>query len=331
MAPPVSLGEEDPCGVRIGVISNAHSKRNIISMCEIHTLLTEHPQVLHHSFQHIRELPDCLTAMAAAGVTHLVVSGGDGTVLAAVSALLNNSPFKTPPCLSLLSAGMTNVIAHEVGQPGLPATGLKRLVARVEAGESGDMLERPVLSVDFGDGRVVERGFLIGGVGFYQGTQLVRRDIHNLGVKQIFAAKLGIAWSILKILTFGPGSWSGFHGENIGITIDGRTERRDCFMFLGSTLNSVLPGVAPFWGDGPGRLQLTTIDAPPRRFAGAALAVLRGKPKPWMAEAGYLSRRMEKLELDIKTPVMIDGEQFEPPASGHIVVTAGPAMRFHRF
>jgi len=317
--------------VRIGVISNAHSKRNKISMREIHQLLAEHPQVKHHSFHHINELPGCLAEMAAADITHLVISGGDGTVLAAVSALLNNSPFATPPCLSLLSAGMTNVIAHEVGQPGLPADGLKRLVARVEAGEAGDVLERPVLSVDFGDGRVIERGFLIGGVGFYQGTQLVRRDIHSLGAKQIFAAKLGIAWSILKILAFGPGPRSGFHGEAIGFTIDGKAERRDCFMFLASTLNSVLPGVVPFWGEGPGRLQLTSIDSPPRRFARAALSVLRGKPKPWMAEAGYLSRRMEKLELDIKTPVMIDGEAFQPPADGRIAISAGPVMRFHRF
>jgi hypothetical protein len=317
--------------VRIGVISNAHSKRNKISMREIHHLLAEHPQVKHRSFHHINELPSCLAEMAAAGVTHLAVSGGDGTVLAVVSALLNNSPFTTPPCLSLLSAGMTNVIAHEVGQPGLPANGLKRLVMRVEAGEAGEVLERPVLSVDFGDGRAIERGFLIGGIGFYQGTQLVRRDIHSLGAKQIFAAKLGIAWSIIKILAFGPGRRSGFHGETIGLTVDGVSEQRDCFIFLGSTLNSVLPGVAPFWGEGPGRLQLTTIDSPPRHLASAALSVLRGRPKSWMHSAGYVSRRMEKLELDIRSPVMIDGECFQPPAGGRIVVTAGPVMQFHRF
>ena len=174
--------------VRIGVISNAHSKRNKMSMREIHALLADHPQVLHRSFQHILELPSCLAEMAAAEVTHLAISGGDGTVLAVVSALLNDSPFKTQPCLSLLSAGMTNVIAHEVGQPGLPATGLKRLVLRAEAGETGEILERPVLSVDFGDGRVIERGFLIGGIGFYQGTQLVRRDIHTLGATKTSAS-----------------------------------------------------------------------------------------------------------------------------------------------
>ncbi|MBI2253843.1 MAG: hypothetical protein HYU58_04420 [Proteobacteria bacterium] len=317
--------------VRIGVISNAHSKRNKMSMRKIHQLLAQHPQVRHRSFQHISELPGCLAEMAAAEITHLVISGGDGTVLATVSALLNNSPFGRQPCLSLLSAGMTNVISHEVGQPGLPADGLKRLVTKVEAGKAGEILERPVLSVDFGDGRVMERGFLIGGIGFYQGTRLVRRDIHSLGAKQVFAAKLGIAWSILKILMFGPGPRSGFHGETLGLTIDGQSERRECFIFLGSTLNSVLPGVVPFWGEGPGRLQLTTIDSPPRRFAAAALSVLRGKPKPWMKDAGYLSRRMEKLELEIESPVMIDGEAFQPPADGRIVISAGPVMRFHRF
>lgn len=317
--------------VRIGVISNAHSKRNKLSMREIHALLATHPQVMHRSFDAITELPDCLRVMAAADVTHLVISGGDGTVLAAVSALINDKPFAVMPCLSVLSAGMTNVIAHEVGQPGLPATGLRRLVLRAEAGEGGEVIERPVLSVDFADGRPIERGFLIGGVGFYQGTQIVRRDIHSLGAKQTFAAKLGIAWSILKIMLFGPGPRSGFRGETIGLTIDGRAERRDCFMFLASTLESLMPGVAPFWGTGPGRLKLTTIDSPPRRFARAAIAVLRGRPRPWMAQTGYLSRRMERLELEMHSPVMIDGEKFEAPAHGRIVVTAGPVVRFHRF
>lgn len=317
--------------VRIGVISNAHSKRNKLSMRAIHALLAEHPQVLHRSFNHISELPACLKAMAEADVTHLVISGGDGTVLAAVSALINDSPFATPPCLSLLSAGMTNVIAHVVGQPGLPATGLKRLVVRAEAGDVGEVIEKPVLSVDFADGRPVERGFLFGGVGFYQGTQLVRRDIHSLGAKQTFAAKLGIAWSIVKILTFGPGPRSGFRGEEIGLSLDGRVERRNCFMFLASTLTELLPGVSPFWGQGAGRIQFTTIDSPPRRFARAALNVLRGRPKPWMAEAGYLSRCAERLELEMFSPVTIDGEKFEPPTHGRIVVTAGPVVRFHRF
>ena len=317
--------------VRIGVISNAHSKRNKRSMREIHALLREHPQVLHRSFNHISELPDCLNAMAAAEVTHLVISGGDGTVLATVSALINDSPFKSQPCLSLLSAGMTNVIAHVVGQPGLPATGLKRLVARAEAGETGEIIERPVLSVDFADGRPVERGFLIGGIGFYQGTQIVRRDIHALGAKQTFAAKLGIAWSILKILMFGPGPRSGFYGEDVGLTLDGKHERRHCFMFLGSTLDEILPGVAPFWGEGPGRLRFTSIDSPPKRFALAAPAVLRGKPRSWMEAAGYLSRRMEKLEIEMHSPVMIDGEKFDAPAHGRIVVTAGPVVTFHRY
>ena len=66
-------------------------------------------------------------------------------------------------------------------------------------------------------------------------------------------------------------------------------------------------------------------------FARAAISVLRGRPRPWMAQAGYLSRRMERLELEMHSPVMIDGEKFEAPAHGRIVVTAGPVVRFHRF
>ena len=39
-------------------------------------------------------------------------------------------------------------------------------------------------------------------------------------------------------------------------------------MLLSTTLDSLLPGVMPFWGEGRGAIKLTTIDHPPRRFAG---------------------------------------------------------------
>jgi diacylglycerol kinase (ATP) len=92
-----------------------------------------------------------------------------------------------------------------------------------------------------------------------------------------------------------------------------------------------MPGVSPFWGVGPGRIRLTTIDCPPRRLLRAILPVLRGEPKPWMEKAGYLGRRVDRIELTIKSPIVIDGEIFAPPESGSVSISAGPIVRFLRF
>ena len=54
---------------KIGVISNAHSKRNREALGEFSALLHDHPQVKHLAFHDISDLVDCLREMAAAGVT----------------------------------------------------------------------------------------------------------------------------------------------------------------------------------------------------------------------------------------------------------------------
>ncbi len=316
---------------RIGVISNAHSKRNRIAMRDFRAILAAHPQVLHRGLDDIAEMPDSLRFMAASGVTHLVISGGDGTVLAGLSHLLNDRPFPVLPKLSLLSAGMTNVVAHEVGLPGFPAAGLTRLVARVEAGDPGEALRRPVLSIDLGAGRPLAHGFLMGAIGFYQGTMLTRKDIHRLGAKYSFAAKLGIFWSAAKLLLCGPGAISGFHGESVDLDLDGQRERRDCLLVMATSLDSLLPRISPFWGEGEGAIRFTTIADPPRRFAQALLPLLRGRPKTWMAESGYRSQRLRRLELRLKSPIVIDGEVFAPPPDGLIRIASGPQLTFHRY
>ncbi|HEY4162826.1 MAG TPA: diacylglycerol kinase family protein [Dongiaceae bacterium] len=317
---------------RIGVISNARSRRNRTSMRDFYALLQDHPQVKHLSFNDISDLTECLREMAAAQVTNLVISGGDGTVQATVSELINNNPFRQIPKLSLLSAGMTNVIANDVGSKGLPAVSLKRLVEKIEAGSDGECLERPVLTLDLGDDGPQIHGFVFGAIGFYQGTLLSRRDVHRLGAQQGLAAKIGILWAALRVLWHGPGPRSGFEGERVIASIDNEPAApQDLFVILSTTLECLIPGVMPFWGDGPGRMKLTTVVNPPKRLARALLPAVRGRPRPWMHDLGYISRRAENVSLEIESPVVLDGEVFETDGGSGIRLSVGPTVAFHRY
>jgi hypothetical protein len=317
---------------KIGVISNAHSKRNRDALHELSALLQDHPQVKHLAFHDISDLSECLREMAAAGVTHLCISGGDGTVQAAISALINDQPFAEMPKLSLLSAGMTNVIARDLGETELPAPHLKRLIERVEAGDPGSTVERHVMTLDLFDGGPPIHGFLLGAIAFYQGTILGRRKVHGMGFTQSLASKIGILLSVLRVLWYGPGARSGFHGERVTLSLDGKTEApQELFLLVVTTLTGILPGIKPFWGKGPGPIRVTTISHPPRRFARAALPALRGKPKPWMEAYGYCSRRADQLECDLVTPVVFDGEFLETDGGPGFRLSAGPKITFTRY
>jgi hypothetical protein len=317
---------------KIGVVSNAHSNRNRTGLKEFAALLHDHPQVKHLAFHDISDLTECLREMAAAGVTHLCISGGDGTVQAAISALINEKPFAEMPKLSLLSAGMTNVIARDLGETELPAPTLKRLIERVEAGDPGETVERNVMTLDLFDGGPPIHGFLLGAIAFYQGTILGRRKVHGMGFTQSLASKIGILLSVLRVLWYGPGDKSGFHGERVALSLDGKpASPQDLFLLVATTLTGILPGIKPFWGQGSGPIRVTTISHPPRRFARAALPALRGKPKPWMEAYGYCSHRAEQLECDLVTPVVFDGEFLETDGGPGLKLSVGPKITFTRY
>jgi diacylglycerol kinase (ATP) len=317
---------------RIGILSNAHSRRNQSALPAIERLLAEFPEAVHQSFQHIDEMPQAVTALARSGVDHLVINGGDGTAQAVLGELLERSPFEARPRITLIGGGMTNVIAHDVGMPSAPIDALRRVLTRAGTGDAGEVLRRTTIAVKCGGRARTDYGFLAGAVGFYQGTRLTRRDMHRVGLRQSLATKAGIVWSVVRLLLHGEGERSGLHGERVAIGLNGAPPREAPYLFiLATTLERLLPGVMPFWGHDHGAIKLTTIASPAQRFGRAAISVVRGRPRPWMHHAGYASTRADRISLRLTSPIVVDGEVFDPGPHGHVELSAGPAVEFHRY
>ncbi|TXH34783.1 MAG: hypothetical protein E6Q98_18035 [Rhodospirillaceae bacterium] len=317
---------------RIGLISNARSTRNLASMADVHDVLEAHQDVMHLVFHNITELSDALDEMAAQSVTHLAISGGDGTVQAAVNHLIKDKPFAEMPKLSLISGGMTNVIALDVGMPGKPAKALKQMIERVKAGDTGTCLDRKLIALSLDGGTTQTYGFFGGAVSFYQGTMLSQKGRHNGDEGRSLTANPTILLSLLRVLWYGPGARSGFHGERITMTRDnGEPCEQDVLLLLLTTLHRLLPGVMPFWGDACKTIRYTLMDHPPQRFLCAVWPMLRGKARPWFDAAGYHSGSLDHLALTLSTPFVMDGELFTPNQMHGLQISAGPAIRFHRF
>jgi hypothetical protein len=96
---------------------------------------------------------------------------------------------------------------------------------------------------------------------------------------------------------------------------------------MATTLKRLMLGLWPFWGEGRG-FHYLDVAAPPKRLLRGLRPILTGKPQPWMAAAGHRSGVSEGLLLHLSERFIVDGERFQPGASGLILLEAGPAVQF---
>jgi Diacylglycerol kinase catalytic domain len=263
------------------------------------------------------ELRDALRGFAARGVDLLAVQGGDGTLREVLTAI-PGAGFETPPAIAVLSAGKINLAARVLGSAGMGETALRRLL---DAAGRGALRRRlvPVLEVSRpgwdGAASPPLRGLLFGAAAFTEGNRLAEARLHRRGVHDAAAVALALAGVALR---------AGFdrgHALRAGVPMtvapDDRPEREGRrFLLLATTLDRLMLGLRPFWGEGRGAVRWLDVLAPPRRLAAALWAGARGRPRPWMPSAGYLSGRADRLRVALDGPFVLDGEVFEPGPGG---------------
>ncbi len=261
------------------------------------------------------ELRNALRDFAARGVDLLAVQGGDGTLREVLTALPGAYGDAPPPEIAVLAAGKTNLAARVLGSAGMGEAALRRLLG---AAERGTLRRRllPVLEVSRpGLEGAPLRGILFGAAAFTEGKKLAEARLHRRGVHDAAAVVLALAGVALRAaLDRGHRLRAGVPMAVAPDDLPEREGRR--FLLLATTLDRLMLGLRPFWGEGRGPVRWLDVLAPPRRLAAAAWAGARGRPRPWMPAAGYLSGRAERLRVSLGGPFVLDGEVFEPPPGG---------------
>jgi hypothetical protein len=222
-----------------------------------------------------------------------------------------------PPEIALLAAGKTNLAARVLGSAGMGEAALNRLL---DAAGRGALRRRllPVLEVarpgsDAEDAPPL-RGVLFGAAAFTEGKLLA--DSGCTGAASTTRRRWRWRWPASRC---GRGSTAARAARR---GADGGRARRPPeaegrrFLLLATTLDRLMLGLRPFWGEGRGAVRWLDVLAPPRRLAAALWAGARGRPRPWMRSAGYLSGRAERLRIALDGPFVLDGEVFEPGPQG---------------
>ncbi len=270
-------------------------------------------------------LADGLVAAHSAGTGLILIDGGDGTVREVLSRL--PEIWGTPlPQIGILPRGNTNLIARKLG--GLPSKdALAEVLRRRESGPPLQVSRQEMLRLDYPIGEhPTLRGFMFGWGAYAEGTRIAREEIAARGTGQVTMAVL----STFRHALFGAERTALRRGVSAGISIDGAPVLEAARLIgLATTLpKSLVAGINPFWGDGPGPIRWLDIHAPGHRLALAAPFLALGRHRRWMTRSGYASGRAARIELTLDTPFIMDGESFPPGRAGPMTLTAGEEIPF---
>jgi len=318
--------------MRAGLISNPRSRRNRQRQAAMRDAVAAHPDLLHAELDSVHAIADVLRDFARREVGLLIVSGGDGTVQKVLTELLNGQEFDPLPAVALLPGGMTNLIAADVGLQGDPVQSLIKL-CRVAADPAvaRETLERPVLSLQRTPGEPPIHGMFLGTAAFYHAVMMARQQVHPTGAKHDLALAMGLALALFRLMTGWRGTSPLSRGQRMAVELDGRAAApEEYLLFLATTLERLILGLMPFWGEGSGGVRYTSIGFPPQRLWRALFPVIRGRPRPWMAARGYQSGWTGECRLSLQCPIVFDGEIFTPEPGTPVTLRADRRVTFLR-
>lgn len=309
----------------LGIVRNPQSRRNR-GRPTIDSARLPGGALLREPASHA-ELDAVCREFAARGVTLLAIDGGDGTIRDVLTSAV--AVFDELPPVALLASGKTNILAANVGSWGAGPKALARLALTAARGEVENRRRHrhQALSVGFANRHVL--GFVFGTGAFRRAVALSDRGANDR-LRQGPRVAMAIGRSVLSVARKGERRhWLAGMPMSVAFDHEGADPSVGArFLFMATTLKRFTLGVWPFWNHDGRPLRYLDVEAMPPRFASALLPALRGRPRPWMAQAGYRSGSATRIRLQIDEPFVLDGESYAPGPDGRVVIEAGPVVEF---
>lgn len=223
----------------------------------------------------------------------LALFGGDGTLQRTLSQLLREMPAADLPPVAVLPYGTTNMNAKDLNQARSRRKAAASLEEQIRTGRLNTRA-RSLVMVESDD--VVEHGFFFG-------MGVIAQVVEHWNEQRkpgALANQLRSAWAMV----------TGLSGISSATDIFLDKNHYRVYGLLASTLDRLLFGSRPYWGDGSsGDLRLTWVDSDAPDLIRHAPDLLRGKAR-MAAVPGYHCRPLVTAELSFEGPYILDGEIF---------------------
>jgi diacylglycerol kinase (ATP) len=318
--------------MRIGLLSNLGAGRNHSQVGRLLDHIQGEPGVVHVETSAAGAVPDALAELAQQDVELLVVNGGDGTLAHALGEILGEGAFEgRVPLIAVLRGGRTNMTALDLGTGRDPRRAMSGLIERARSGAVyRDIIERPVLRVQYGPNALVRYGMFFGAGVIHRAIELV----HGTFPKErqgVFAASTLTATLLARMALLGN-SQGVLTPDKLALLVDGvRVDRGESALVMATSLDRLFMRMRPFWGSGPGGVRLTSIAAEAKGFARSLPGILAGRPSQRLDESqGYLSRNADRVHLRMDCGFTVDGELVAPSPDRVVSLSANNRVQFVR-
>lgn len=310
-----------------GVLTNRGSDRNRRAADRIARLLERNPHIFHFELTEIEDIPQALAMFADARISTLVINGGDGTVQAVLSSLVNDRPFEVTPPIAVLPGGKTNMIAADLGMRGKPDAQIKRLLKRMRRRRRAPVkVERNLIALDMGDDAPPRLGMFFGTAGVVNGLLWCRRRVHPLNLPS-WAAHLA-ALGLLIFAAIARQKRSPLRSEPLTLHLDGGEILQGRYaIVLATTLDRLLFRLRPYGRTGAGGLGFSAVEAGGGAMWRAFLALVTGRFSKGGVDGLHI-RRTDRLEIEGVEPVTLDGEIYHPLPGRPVRLTSEHRLTF---
>ena len=314
---------------RMGIISNPNSGSNQKKFARIRRYVDEQRDLPHKIVTNAEDVVRALEELARRDTNLIAVNAGDGTIHAVLTALFHHRPFPTLPLLALLSGGTTNMTPKDLGLQGSRIQSLARIRAWSQSGGGeGFIVRRPILRVRHPTIRRPLYGLFFGAASIAKGIDLFHARIQGTGLKGNPANALILARFLVAIAAR---DLDQLGAARATITVDGRTLPAEHFiLILTYTLERLIFGMQPHWGEEDGALRLTAAAATARHFLRVMAAMCQGRrSRMAIPPNGFYSHNAHEVRMALDGRFALDGERFEVDArQGELVLDAGGQAAF---
>jgi diacylglycerol kinase (ATP) len=304
--------------LRVDLIVNRTARRYARDAALLDRVVAEarraQPACRVHVTGSLAELDEVAGTIAREGSDLVLLSGGDGSLMAGVSALARRYGGAAPPPIAAIPGGTAGTVARNWGVTGAPEACIARLFSRPRR-----IAHKPTLRIQDG---TAER------IGFIFGTGLVAK-FFELYYERGAPGYSGSAQMVARIFV------ESFYGGQLarrvleplpcGLEVDGVRAAPSAWSLVCA---SVVPNLGIHMlvnyraGEDPRRPHLVATPLPPGRLGPKAPLVLLGKPLGGPADVDQLVRSFA-VTFPGRGPYVLDGELL---SAARVEVSAGPEI-----